>query len=293
MSNIVLISYPSGGFGNFLFHALTEYADSTYKPDNSEFNFSKTGNSHTTTKYTNVYFKDPTDYVLVVPDQSKKTLVLCDNGINNDSYTKINQVFDNAKIVRTVIDTDIRPVIYQTCIVKAKESDLVTETQDRVLNNWIDCNEDYAIRENFTLFYHNWNFGWEPVADYNVLNVSLEQLITDPVACLTRLIEQLGCRVVKNDMLEQFCHQWQTSNQQYFDVYWHWKRIDSALGNNINLNINNITSLHDQGYINYCIERKFNVKIPVYDYRYWFVDTSQILQMVSQIIHDTNKKSNS
>lgn len=283
MSDIILISYPPGGFGNFLFHALTEYADSTYKPVNSEFSFSKTGNSHSTTKYTKIYFKDPSDYIVSVPDQTKKTLVLCDNGIDNDSYEKINQVFNNATIVRTVIDPAVRPVIYQTCIVKAKESDPNVETQQQVLNNWTDYNEDYAKRENFTLFYHNWSFGWDAVTDHNVINVSLEHLITNTVGCLIDLITRLGCQVIKIGQLEEFCQQWQTSNQQYFDVYWQWQRINSAFDSNTNLSINNITSLHDQGYINYCIERKFNVTIPVYDYRDWFVDTNQILQMISYL----------
>lgn len=286
MPNVILISYPSGGFGNFLFHALTEHADSTYSPGNLKFNFSKTGNSHDTTKYTQIYYRDPLDYVLTIPDRNKKTLVLCDNGIENDSYAKINQVFNNATIVRTVIDSSVRPVIYQTCIVKAKRSNLDIETQNQVANNWLDYNEDYAKRENFTLFYHNWNFGWNPVSDHNVVNVSLEQLITDPVECLTSLITQLGCQLIEHDELIRLCCQWQASNQEYFDVYWQWERINAALDNDINLNINEVTSLHSQGYINYCIEKKFNITIPVYDYKDWFIDTNQILQMVNQIIHD-------
>ena len=38
--------------------------------------------------------------------------------------------------------------------------------------------------------------------------------------------------------------------------------------------------LHDQGYINYCIECKYDVIIPVYDYRNWFQTSIDIQEMI-------------
>ena len=47
-----VIMYPTGGYGNFLYHVLTEFVKDTVKPKGQQFNFSTTGNSHQTYKYT-------------------------------------------------------------------------------------------------------------------------------------------------------------------------------------------------------------------------------------------------
>jgi hypothetical protein len=40
-------------------------------------------------------------------------------------------------------------------------------------------------------------------------------------------------------------------------------------------------SLHDQGYINYCIEKEFNLKeIAPFDYKDWFKTVDDIRQML-------------
>ena len=272
---MILISYPSGGFGNFLFHVLTEFADNTYKPDNSNFEFDLVGRSHQTIKYTKIYFHDR-DYTLLLPDTDKECLILCDNGINNDSYAKINTVFHGATIIRTVIDNSVRPIIYKTCVVKAQNSDTIKETKKQVNTNWIDSAKDYSIRENFTLFYHNWPFGWGPMD--GCINISIEQLINSPVDTVVKLINAIKGNVLDLDLksLTELCNNWIVSNQSYFKIYYDWQRINIALDQNRSIDLNNITDLHDQGYINYCLEKKFNYTIPVYDYRNWFQNTLEI-----------------
>ena len=51
----------------------------------------------------------------------------------------------------------------------------------------------------------------------------------------------------------------------------------------MNIDLTEFTSLHDQGYINYRIEKKFNIVIPVYDYRNWFNSTNDIAEMVHKL----------
>ena len=277
MDNVILISYPSGGFGNFIFHVLTTFSTNTYKVDN-QFDFSITGNSHKTIKYAGVYFMDPNNYILQIPDPNKKTLVLCDNGITNDSYTKIEKTFPGATIVRLCISVPARPIIYQTCIIKAKQDTLLNENASHIATNWSDSDEAYAIRENFTFLYHNWNFGWGPID--GVINVDIEKLITNPVDVLCKLIVDIGGEVNDLDGLSELCVKWKELNQQYFKIYQDWQNIESALAQNNNIDLSNLIDLHSQGYINYCIERKFNVIIPVYDYRHWFKNTNEILEMI-------------
>lgn len=276
--DLVLISYPSGGFGNFIFHALTVHASSTFKINN-QFEFSLTGDSHNTVKYTNVYYNDPDNYQLLIPDSNKTTLILCDNGIINDSYDKINKTFPNAKIIRLCISKKIRPVIYQTCIIKAKRNDLISESKDHVTTHWTDSDQEYTTRENFTLLYHNWPFDWK--FNNNCINVDIERLIIDPVNTIIWLIKQINSEVINLDQLIALCNQWQEVNQQYFKIYWSWENINRALDNDCFMALDDIIDLHSQGYINYCIERKFNVTIPVYDYRNWFKNTDDIKEMIT------------
>jgi len=269
---MILISYPSGGFGNFIFHVLTECADNTYKPDNKSFQFDLNGNSHATKKYTPVFFHDNPNYKIQLPETNKESLILCDNGINNDEYVLVNKIFNNPTIIRMVIDEPVRPVIYKTCVIKAQKSRLIDESLSRVLANW-GTQEDYAIRENFTLLYHNWPFKWD--SKPGCINVSIAKLIANPSETLTDLIANINGTVLDVRQLTDLCGKWADANKLYFSILTEWQNIESALNNGTNYKLN-VADLHDQGYINYCIERKYNITIPVFDYKDWFVDTNHI-----------------
>jgi len=282
-NNIILISYPSGGFGNFLYYILSEFANRTVKLSNNQLIFSDDGNSHSVVKYTNIYFMDPVNYhpQCDIDPQDNKVLVLCDNGINNDKYDKIISTFPNAKIVRIVIDPAVRPIIYQTCIVKAMHQNFNDNHCEHIKNNWSDSSEDYAKRENFTLLYHDWSYGWGP--NELTVNLSVEQLLIHPVDTIKELINQLDMQPVNESKLKTVLDDWFTANEKYFNVYFRSKLILTALENKENIDISHITDLHEQGYINYCIEQQYNIEIPVYDYRYWFQSTEQIQQAINKI----------
>ena len=282
--SIILISYPSGGFGNFIYYVLTEFADNTVKVNTSAFNFSSLGDSHSVPKYTNDYYHEPDNYdpTIDINPQDKKILVLCDNGINNDSYTKIIKTFPNAVIIRLVIDNAVRPVIYQTCIYKALRKDsMLDETKDHINSNWSDANEAYAHRENFTLMYHSWSYGWN--INSNVINISIESLVINPIKAISQLINDLGMNVINLKQLTLVTNDWLSANKKYFDVYYNAKNIMQAILENKDIDISNITNLHEQGYINYCIEEHFNVIIPVYDYKDWFKSTNEITNMIEKL----------
>lgn len=278
-NQIILISYPSGGFGNFLYHVLTEFADNTHKVSNSTFAFNLNGNSHATQKYMTPYFFEPADYQIVLPKTNAKCLVLCDNGIINDSYIVMRQVFPTAQIVRACITTEVRPVIYKTCVVKAQQSDVLSVNQEFIQKNWSDT-DPYTQREFFTLMYHDWKFGWRPSNDVGVLNLDLESLICDPVGTITEIITQIGGAVTDHNGLVECCAEWSRVNSKYFKIYHDWLKIRAALEQDSDADISDIVDLHDQGYINYCIERDYHVTIPVYDYRDWFTSTTQIKEMI-------------
>jgi|688.fasta_scaffold10387_3 hypothetical protein len=281
--DIICISYPSGGFGNFLYYILSEFASQTVKLSDNKLTFSKDGNSHSIVMYTNTYFMDPDEFQLHcdIDPMNNKVVVLCDNGINNDSYDKINVTFPNARIVRIVIDPAVRPIIYQTCIIKAVGQDFNTNHSQHVKNNWSDAAEDYAIRENFTLLYHNWSYGWEP--SELAINLSFEQLLIQPIDTIKELINQLDMQLVNEARLKLVIDDWYIANAKYFNVYSYTNLILTALENKENIDISHIVDLHEQGYINYCIEKQYNIEIPVYDYRNWFQSTEQIQQAIIEI----------
>lgn len=290
MANLVLLQYPSGGFGHTLFHALTQFSAQTHKPPTGSFHFSPTGDGHSANIYTEKYLFHPREYDPKIPDTDKTVLILCDNGITDDDINPVIEKFPGSKILRMVIDLDVRPVIYQTCVYKAEKSTVLEGAQAIVNKNWSEGCEDYAIREHFSLFYHSWNFGWDPVQHPDVINVSLQNLIDDPKSCITNIVENLGHQVINQSELSEFCEQWLTANEQYFRVYRNWQQISRNLDDRIHADLDHITDLHDQGYLNYCIEQRFNVTIPVYDYRNWFKSTSDILLMVQDV---QNKNTNS
>jgi hypothetical protein len=271
MSDSILISYPSGGFGHFIFHVLTEHAEETVKPLSNEFKFSSTGDSHSTNVYTDIYFNDPDQYHLAQFD--KTALILCDNGINNDGYIKIRKHFPNERIVRIVIDDFVRPVIYQTCVIKAMRESVESQ---QIMSAWSDSDEDYAKRENFTLLYHNWPFKWNRINESNVINFSLEQLIKDTYTACCDLINQLGLSIYQHERLLELCQKWQEANAKYISIYNKWNEINQTLDTDADISVEDITDLHEQGYINYCLEKKFDCIIPVYDYRHWFKTTKEM-----------------
>jgi hypothetical protein len=287
---IIVISYAGGAFGNFLFHVLTEHADNTYKPGNADFEFDTLGRSHNTKIYTPIWsYLNTTTYTTFFPDTDKSCLILCDNGFENDQYDDIRKTFGQCHIVRVCLSERIRPVYWNMNAFKSLEISTEDLTQSHVSMHWKDANEDWAKRENITLHYHNWNYGWQPMDDKKIINVDLEQLMKNPMPVLKNLMQRLGFAITRESTLVELCSKWQQTNAKYLDVYYQWQKIDQALDNQESINFD-IQSLHDQGYINYCIERKYNVTIPVYDYRNWFGNTDQIFEMLEKIsiAHDPN-----
>lgn len=274
--NIIFISYPSGGFGNFVYHVVSNYFANTHKVPIKNFAFDSLGTSHATQKYLATWFHDPDTYTLDF--ESDSTLVLLvDNGINNDSYSKLRSVFKQGTIIRLNIDESSKPVVYKASVIKAMRSDLISNVKNIVEANWIDSSEDYALRENFTLFYKNWPFKWQPVE--NVVNINISELIKNPLATFEYIADAVHDKLINVSVLTTLINDWKVSNKQYFDIVEIREMLEDALDSGTHIELPEL-DLHDQGYINYCIERKYDVIIPVYDYRNWFQSSTDIQEMI-------------
>lgn len=297
-NNVILISYPPGGFGNFLYHVLSEFANDTVKVlKNVNFKFDESGNSHLTTKYTHVYFHNPDCYDSTLTQDvnivDKKILVLADHGDNNTDheYVKTKSFFPNAQILRVCVDQDTKHIIHRAIIEKGAGKDYEEENLTHAKQYWGDNLTDFDIRENYTLMFHHDDQThrfkdinlWSDIDCSGIVNVSLSALIRDPVRCITSVIQKLGMKVVDYNRLEYFCTEWKNKNKKYFSSFEHWSQIQDGLDNNVNQSLSHVTSIYDQAYINYRIECLYNIVIPVYDYRFWFEDVSSIRHMINNL----------
>ena len=132
----IVIMYPTGGYGNFLYYLLTQYFKDTVKvKENQNFKFSPLGNSHNVYKYTEVFSfgshynkLDKFSYNYKIYDRSsqeqilngKKYLVLGDTGNLVDSVKFLKKYFPNATIIRTYAETfEEKLVLWANCITKS------------------------------------------------------------------------------------------------------------------------------------------------------------------------------
>lgn len=280
--NIIAISYPPGGFGHFIYYVLTHYFKETVKVDDSAFAFSSTGDSHASRKYVPTWTPRHTytPNISTSINEHDRIVVLCDHGWNHSSAQDIWKDFPNAHMIRMVIDTDAEPVIYHTYTNKTGNG---FDHAQHVITHWTEGAEAWAQRENFTLWYHSRPFAFGPIADSQVVNLNISQLLTAPAENILSVGSELGLTAIDSNGLIDFCNEWLTSQQKYCNIFLMWHRITHALDNKINLDLSTVQDLHDQGYINYRIEQRYNLEIPVYDYRDWFADTDQMQEMIRLI----------
>lgn len=197
--NIILITYPPGGFGNFVYHLLTEFAKETAKPSNHSFKFSNAGNSHTTKKYTVSYTQSTEVYFpyidVDVDTSDKKILVLVDNEWKDNYYNQLLTVFPNAKIVRMCSDPTIYNIVAALIASKSNGAPI-----------------DLRFRENYS------GAGmFNPIDHAQVVNVPIKEFILDPNAAFLSLLAQLQLTPIKHNELLSLLSEWKSIHKPYFE----------------------------------------------------------------------------
>jgi hypothetical protein len=294
---IILISYPSGGFGHFLYHVFTHYFHGTVKIPNSKFELSKGDSFHNSKKYNKVWYGTreneghqwvPEITVNYLPNE--KILILCDHGWysdpKNDTYNQTFNFFPNAQIIRVCSHDTALPIFHNTLNGKSGFVKKYPEVVEHTQSSW-GTDEDWAVRENYTLWYHSSPHQFRPMVLANGINLHLADVVSSPVTTLISAAKYFGLDVIDQSLLTLFCKKWLRAQHMYFKVFTTEKRLKKALQNEwYDISLHHVTDLHDQGYLNYCIEREFNVTIPVYDYKDWFSDTKEVKQMIKKLQHD-------
>lgn len=134
--NCILIMYPTGGYGNFLYCLLNEHLDSTIKLNHRDWAF-EYGNSHSYPKYTESFLLGKAtwqgtlksfsyNYGVLTNEASeqisrgKQFVVLADVGNKGDNVKFLRRYFPNSKIVRVYAETFVEKLILWTnCMTKS------------------------------------------------------------------------------------------------------------------------------------------------------------------------------
>ena len=196
--DIILITYPPGGFGNFVYHLLTEFAAETVKSNNNSFKFGAGGNSHNTKKYTVTYYHDPTFYFPYIDSdvdtKNKKILVLIDNAYYDNEYVRLRTFFPNASIVRMCLTVDIDYIVAAL---------LASKTQGLP----VELNRDRPFGQ---------IWGFEPMEQENIVNVPIKEFMLDPETTFKQLLDDLGLTLINETSLVSLLANWRSVHKPYF-----------------------------------------------------------------------------
>ena len=223
--NAIVVMYPTGGFGNFLYMLLSNYLENTVKL-NSQFEFSETGNSHAIPRHVEPFLlgkqKSALRYTYKVnPEaeeqikQGKKFLVLGDVGNRGDSVSFLKRYFANATIIRIYAESfDEKLITWANCMFKSyrNESDpvypgaLITH---KGIQSWagrvnitdqdaIDCMADF-FAQNFKPYDQYFN---KPRDD--VINVAIREFLSEDsiVDMVQRIANKLSTQIVNKPDLQ-------------------------------------------------------------------------------------------
>jgi len=272
LAKMYYIHYPSGGFGHFMVQMASICFEDVFCPQEYS-TFGKDGNSHSyplhyrTWSHLDPVYVEKKYYDIGKPGD-KIGICLIDSGIHDDK----DKGFPNT--IKMCIDDWARSIVFQTCKEKAE------------LSNFDFVGEDYEIREQFSLAYHNAdpNFcinKWQPT-DFTI-NINISDLFFNPTRIIAQLTPHFGyCNHGKFWTLwNEFCE----ANKKYYQAQHLVNRVSFALQSNFDFEFTKEYTLHDQGYLIYWLERQYNIKeIPPYDYRHWFKNTQEIRDCLNSIL---------
>ncbi len=228
-ANAVVVMYPTGGYGNFLYMLLSQYIDSTVKVSQLQFKFSKTGNSHSVVKHVESFLlgKNYRDFkysyeinsteVAEQISQGKQFLILGDMGNRGDHVKFLRKYFPKAKIVRVYASTfQEKLVVWFNCMTKSMNVDelypgsLLTTNGIQQWANKTYIDDQDAVDCMATFFSQNFapygNYFNQPLE--NIINVRIEEFFTVDgiVDMVQRVGQELGANLINLHDLQTIAH---------------------------------------------------------------------------------------
>jgi hypothetical protein len=253
--NAIVVMYPTGGYGNFLYLLLSNHLESTVKLQ-SLFEFSKTGNSHAVSKHVESFLlgkqKSALHYTYQVYPaaeeqirQGKKFLVLGDTGNQGDNVKFLKRYFTNASIVRTYAESfDEKLIIWANCMFKAYHSEIDPIYPGALLTR--KGIQSWAGRENITdqdaidCMAEFFSKDFKPYGQYfnqpcnGVINVAIREFLSEDsiVGMMQRVANQLGTQLVNESELRKIVRTFISIQQSFMlltDKVSHFPLIARAL----------------------------------------------------------------
>lgn len=291
--NLLLIDYPSGGYGYYFTRLINGFVTNVVKTFDL-FQFDQLGTSHLLPLVAgDIHFEHHrTLYVIDTKyqseiDQQKYILIPYCPGIQNDTTENLKNNFPNAKIIRLYYKDNTWPLVFQNCIVKASMGNIDTniEFDDKKFGSV----EDWARRENFNLIFehHQYRNMWKQHDHDRFLNIDIFELLIDPVQCLQQVADFINGTILTTDMIPIRHQQFLNSNPNTMTHLEILQIVDSL---DIEQDLTHIQHLYQQAVMNFYIQLKFNLVIPANDYADWFTNTKEIVTMLQDhgVKFDTN-----
>ena len=281
--NLLLIDYPSGGYGFYLARLINSFVTNVVRtPD--LFLFDHLGTSHALPLVAGEIHAEQNrtlrgvdiEYKKAI-DQQKYIIIPYCPGIQNDSTDDLKKNFTHAKIIRLCYNDDTWPLVFQNCIVKAGTGTL--EDNVEFDSKKFGSAENWARRENFSLIceHHYYRNMWKEYQHEKFLNIDIFKLLTNPRQCLVQIADFIKGTVIESSLLP-------VRHQQFFDAnpntLMHLEILHIVDSIGIEQDLTHISHLYHQAVLNFYIQLKYNFVIPANDYANWFTNTKEIVTML-------------
>ena len=280
---MLLIQYPSGGYGFYLARLINSFVTNIVSVDDS-FSFDHLGTSHSLPlvagdihhEQQRTLHSTDEKYQSGI-DQQKYILIPYCPGIPNDTTDNIKNNFPNAKILRLCYQDNTWPLVFQNCIIKAAVGTLENDVEFD--HNKFGSSEDWARRENFSLMFaqHHYRNIWKAHKHEQFLNIDIFELLANPQQCLEQVAGFIGGTTTQLDSLPARHQEFLNANP---NTVRHFEILRTVESLKIEKDLTGIDHLYQQAVMNFYIQSKFNFVIPSNDYANWFTNTKEIVTML-------------
>lgn len=285
---LILIQYPSGGYGFYLTRLINRYVSGVVKVDD-KFEFDRFGTSHgLPLVYGHIHFNQNQNFDISSADpvyhqsilQGNHVLVPYCPGINDDKISETMDFFPGSRLIRLWYDDDSWPLVFFNAITKAKRGDV---NKDVAFDSTqFGSAEQWARRENFSLLFENHplRYQWKAVQHENVHNVNILSLLNDPLNCLQGIADYLGqsCQIDHQDI--------SAKHREFFkhnaSAVLHLQILDLINDLASQRSLDWVKDLFWQAAINFYIKQQYGIEVPCNTYSNWFKDTEEIVIMLKK-----------
>jgi len=281
--NVLLISYPSGGYGYYLTRLINGFVSNVVRTQD-EFLFDTLGTSHLLPLVAGDIHHEQERTLASIDvryqsdiDQQKYILIPYCPGIQNDNPSNMIKKFPNAKIIRLCYEDNTWPLVFQNCIVKAAIGNLDTDIEFN--EELFGSSDNWARRENFILLFetHHYRNMWKAYNHERFLNIDIFELLVNPEQCLKHIANFINGSTEQLDTLPMRHQQFLAANP---NTIRHLEILNLIENLQTDTDLQYLNQLYQQAVLNFYIQLKFNFVIPTNDYSDWFTNTSDIVKMM-------------